>query len=103
MPKAITDGCEIADKIFLSMIVKEFEEKFALCKNRQQSINRAGSCALVAFFIDKQLYILNVGDSRAVASLNNGTEKLSLTIDHKPTERSEQERIQKNGGRIYQT
>lgn len=44
-----------------------------------------------------------MGDSRAVGSLNGGSEKLSLTIDHKPTERTEQERIQKNGGRIYQT
>lgn len=57
----------------------------------------------MAFFIDQKLYILNVGDSRATASLNQGSEKLALTIDHKPTEPGEQQRIQKNGGRIYQT
>ena len=53
--------------------------------------------------MNERLFILNVGDSRAVASLNEGTEKLGLTIDHKPTEKTEVERIVKNGGRIYQT
>lgn len=77
------------DKEFLDMIVADFQTSFKQTSNRQASINRAGSCALVTLIIDQKLYIINVGDSRAVASLRNGAEQLALTVDHKPTEKTE--------------
>ena len=48
------------------------------------------------------VYVANVGDSRAIISLNEGKETKSLTRDHKPAEESEKKRIQENGGYIYQ-
>jgi serine/threonine protein phosphatase PrpC len=51
--------------------------------------------------IDQDIYVVNVGDSRAVMSKSGGAEVRALTKDHKPMEPSEYERIIKNGGKIY--
>ena len=47
-------------------------------------------------------YIGNTGDSRACMSSDGGRQVYGLSIDHKPTEEVETERILGNGGRIYQ-
>lgn len=47
------------------------------------------------------LYIVNVGDSRAIASKNHGAVALDLSEDHKPGELSEFRRIEAAGGHIY--
>ena len=52
--------------------------------------------------IDKKVYIANVGDSRAVLSMNEGKKVIEITKDHKPTEETEKNRINENGGYIYQ-
>jgi serine/threonine protein phosphatase PrpC len=51
---------------------------------KQASVNRAGSCAIVSMIIDDDIYMINVGDSRAVMSKNGGTDFGALTRDHKP-------------------
>ena len=40
----------------------------------------------------------NVGDSRIILSENKGNNAISLTNDHKPYVKSEEERIVRNGG-----
>jgi len=52
--------------------------------------------------LDDICYVANVGDSRAIMSCNRGTKVIDLSKDHKPSEESEKERIEKNGGRTYQ-
>ena len=47
-------------------------------------------------------YLGNVGDSRAIMSVDGGEKILMLSKDHKPEEASETKRIEENGGRIYQ-
>lgn len=49
------------------------------------------------------LYVINVGDSRAIGSKNNGAVALDLSEDHKPGEESEFRRIEAAGGHVYQT
>ena len=51
--------------------------------------------------INDEVFIVNVGDSRAVASKNDGKEILAVTSDHKPIDPREFERIIKKGGKIY--
>ena len=47
-------------------------------------------------------YIANVGDSRAIASFEQGRKSIALSRDHKPCDRDEQKRITSFGGKIYQ-
>lgn len=75
--------------------------RYAETKQKLTSINRAGSCALLIMIINDDIYIMNVGDSRALMSLNNGKEIVQVTTDHKPMEKGEWDRITKNGGKIY--
>jgi len=53
--------------------------------------------------INDDLYIINVGDSRAIGSKGLGAMALDLSEDHKPGEVSEFRRIEAAGGHIYQT
>lgn len=61
----------------------------------------AGSCACTLIQCNKTLWALNLGDSRCILSKNKGTEVKQLTQDHKPSERSELERIVGTGGSIF--
>lgn len=51
--------------------------------------------------IDDDIYIVNVGDSRAVMSKDSGNEIKAVTNDHKPMDPTEYNRIISNGGKIY--
>jgi protein phosphatase 2C family protein 2/3 len=99
--KAIERGSKICDENFLTMLYDEYKHKFAETKQKMASINRAGSCALMVMTVDEDIFVINVGDSRAIMSKNGGEEFKSLTNDHKPMDPGEYERIVSNGGRIY--
>lgn len=99
--KAIAKGSKSCDENFLTMLYDEYKLRFAETKQKMASINRAGSCALMIMTVDEDLYVINVGDSRAIASKNHGEEFKSLTNDHKPMDPGEYNRIVTNGGRIY--
>ena len=69
-------------------------------KTSKQSENNkkhdvAGSCALVCMIINKECYIANVGDSRALISTVNISRNYTLTTDHKPDDPTEKDRIEK--------
>jgi len=49
-------------------------------------LERSGSCAIVAFFVDDVCYTINVGDSRALMSADGGAYAVNLSLDHKPNE-----------------
>jgi serine/threonine protein phosphatase PrpC len=52
--------------------------------------------------IDNKCYICNVGDSRAIMSVDGGKSTVALSFDHKPNQEEEMKRIQEKGGKIYQ-
>ena len=54
-------------------------------KNKMQNC-KSGSCANVVMTFNDDLYVINVGDSRAIGSKNNGAVALDLSQDHKPSE-----------------
>jgi len=56
----------------------------------------AGTTAICVVIKDDKLYCGNVGDSRAIASINGNVEILS--IDHKPNNDDERKRITAAGG-----
>jgi serine/threonine protein phosphatase PrpC len=51
--------------------------------------------------VDDDIYVINVGDSRALMSKSEGIYIDALTKDHKPMEPGEYKRITTNGGKIY--
>lgn len=65
-------------------------------------IDRSGSCAIIALIVGDTCYVANVGDSRAIMSVDGGEKILLLSKDHKPEDEDETKRIEENGGRIYQ-
>jgi protein phosphatase 1L len=57
-----------------------------------------GSTAVVILKRNKQIWVANVGDSRAI--MNNGHDIVELTKDHKPTDEKEYKRIISLGGNV---
>lgn len=89
-----------------SSITETFEkiEEELLNQNKGKSkeeIDQSGSCALVCIINENKIYIANIGDSRAIMSINGGTKVKQLTVDHKPNNIKEYERIIKHGGKVY--
>ena len=88
---ALTESFEKIEEAF-------FKEK---CSTSLELSDRSGSCALVSIIFDNKIYIANIGDSRAIMSINGGAKVKPLTTDHKPSDPKEYERAIKNGSKIY--
>ncbi len=90
-------------KLSLTETFEKLEETI-INKNKGKSgdeIDNSGSCALVCVITESKIFMANLGDSRAIMSLNNGSKVKQLTVDHKPNNVKEYERIIKNGGKVY--
>lgn len=90
-------------KLALSESFEKFDEEFYNQNKdkKNEQIDNSGSCALVLIVTENKIYIANVGDCRAIMSINNGNKVKQLTMDHKPNNIKEFERITKNGGKVY--
>jgi serine/threonine protein phosphatase PrpC len=90
-------------KLALTETFEKIEKDF-FNKNKgkeKEEIDKSGSCALVCIMTENKIFIANIGDSRAIMSINNGTKIKQLTVDHKPNNIKEYERVIKNGGKVY--
>jgi integrin-linked kinase-associated serine/threonine phosphatase 2C len=83
-----------------------FKEMF---KELQRKFDRAikeyelsGSCAICILIIEKKIYCINLGDSRAVLCYrkDNKLVALEMSIDHKPSRSDEKKRIYARGGEV---
>ena len=92
-----------AIKLGISKAEQDFLNNYALSENKQEIIDKSGSCAIIILIVDTNIYIANVGDSRCLLSMNNGNNYIEVTNDHKPNSPNEIIRIRKNGGNIYQS
>ena len=90
-------------KLALNETFEKIEEAFfkQKCCTTLEESDRSGSCALVSLIFDNKIYIANLGDSRAIMSINGGTKIKALTNDHKPNNPREYDRAIKNGSKIY--
>jgi len=70
---------------------------------QQVGPERSGSCATVVMIIDDMAYVINVGDSRCIMSIDSGAQIAVVSRDHKPDDEQERIRIQAAGGKIYRT
>lgn len=75
------------------------EEDEAFMNNITDEPGKDSGCtAVVALLHDKELFVANAGDSRCVVCRNG--KALEMSIDHKPEDQVEFDRIQKAGGRV---
>ena len=65
----------------------------------EQVNDNSGATCVCALFIDNDMYISNVGDSRCIIG-NTSNELLFSTVDHKPDNGIEINRIEQHGGKI---
>lgn len=61
IPEAIRKGSYLTEENFLKLA----------CPSPEQPHNKAGSCAIVILVVNEDVYILNVGDSRAIGSVSD--------------------------------
>lgn len=88
------------------IVTKKFSDHYK--KIQKQMLKKrdiyefSGSCAVSVFIIDKILFVLNVGDSRAVIGSKGFDTKfaIQMSTDHKPSNPEEHERIIKMGGEV---
>ena len=93
--EAIVRGCHQTDRNYIEKVFTEFQ-----ATNKLQNC-KSGSCANVVMTFNDDLYVINVGDSRAIGSKNFGAIPIDLSEDHKPGEVGEFRRIEAAGGHIY--
>jgi serine/threonine protein phosphatase PrpC len=72
-----------------------------LIKDKWSLGDVVGSTALVVMVTERDIIVSSTGDSRAVVVRKNG-EAVSMTSDHKPTDKNEAARIQRAGHRVEQ-
>ena len=83
----------------LNSLERKFNKKY---NNDLDNIrDESGACILIILIINNDMYIVNVGDCRAIISMNNGSKIKPLSIDHKPNNPKEYKRIIENNGHVY--
>ena len=88
-------------KTAISLADSTFIDSVALNHQKQEIVNFSGSCACNVLINGSQCIISNVGDSKCLLIRNN---KIHYqTIEHKPNEFNEKQRIINNGGNVYQS
>ena len=97
------DNIPEAIKLGISKAEQDFLKNYALSENKEEIIDKSGSCAIIMLIVSTNVYIANVGDSRCILSMDGGKKFLEVTKDHKPNSPKEILRIKKNGGEIYQS
>ena len=102
MDTKVYSNSKSSSKLF-NYIFNEVQQK--LVQKHPKAVNWCGSTALCGLitkhhtYDKKILWIINVGDSRAVLC-NHNNEAVQLSIDHKPNSKSEKDRIEQLGGKI---
>lgn len=107
----ISNEIEIYEKLLQRnfYFIKEFFKKIQKELKNQNDFycDNSGSTCLLLFKIDMRLIISNIGDSRLILIKENiiGSKIYSeqVTIDHKPNDFKEKQRILKMGGDVHQS
>jgi protein phosphatase 2C family protein 2/3 len=87
-------------------LIKTHESIIDSHKNLEEELiienisDRIGSCSIMMMIIDNVCYISNLGDSRAILSMNENVYQLSK--DHVPSDEGEKQRILKSRGSVYE-
>ena len=69
------------------------------CETLSKSTELSGSTCTILILKKKELFVCNIGDSKAIY-IDHMTSVYNLTVDHKPGDPKEMERIIKSGGEV---
>ncbi|XP_039250387.2 integrin-linked kinase-associated serine/threonine phosphatase 2C-like isoform X1 [Styela clava] len=93
---------EMKKMIFQSF--KSVDEEFLKEASAQKPVWKDGTTVCCILLLDDTMYIMNLGDSKAILCRYNSEHKkhvsVSLSKDHNPTDYDERQRIQKLGGQV---
>lgn len=64
-------------------------------------LEKTGTCALYLINLNNRLFVVNIGDSKAIVSHSYGSPVQDLVVIHRPDVESEAARIVKEGGHAY--
>ena len=93
--RIFTETKEFKEGRYTQALARTFLNADAELKRKKDLRNQCGSTATLLFFNDNMLHVGNLGDSRAVVCHKG--RGIQLTVDHKPTEPIERERIEAAG------
>lgn len=88
------------------LVTNKFTEQYkkiqSLMLKNKDAFELSGSCCISALVIDKFVFVINLGDSRAVIGSKGFDTKfaIQMSTDQKPNNFEEQERIIKMGGEV---
>lgn len=76
----------------------DLDEKLRLMPELNRGEDKSGSTAVACLISPTHVYLINCGDSRAILCSDN--QVVMGTVDHKPINQNERERIQNAGGSV---
>ena len=85
--KAIINGFAKADSTFI--------------QQAEETCNLSGAFAVVVLVVGKKCFVANVGESKAIVSMRNGTKIIELSQRHCPEDDEEATRVTLSGGKVY--
>lgn len=93
-------------KSFPYRIKKAIFKGFHSCEKRflevaEENNDFSGSCALISLIIGDKCIISNVGDSKAILSMNHGEKIVVVTTEHSPVNETERAKVLKSGGKMF--
>ncbi|XP_075057816.1 integrin-linked kinase-associated serine/threonine phosphatase 2C isoform X4 [Mixophyes fleayi] len=104
LPRGEGSSVDKAIKKCLLDAFKQTDEEFLKKAASQKPAWKDGTTAICVLVADNNLYIANLGDSKALlCRINEETQKptvLSLSREHNPTQYEERMRIQRAGGNV---
>lgn len=72
--EAIVAGFKECERSFINLVEVAQTRAQNAMPGQQVGPERSGTCATVVMIIDDMAYVINVGDSRCLMSLNAGTQ-----------------------------
>lgn len=85
----------------ISNIEKDFINRIAIGNHGHLIADFSGSCLVFFLSINTDIYVINLGDSRAILYRRKNCSTEAITIDHKPDNNDELKRINNYGGQTF--
>jgi serine/threonine protein phosphatase PrpC len=96
-------GFKDCERCFLQLVEQAQARTQKMNPGHLVGPERSGSCGICVMVLNDVAYIVNVGDSRCIMSMNSGAQTAVLSRDHKPEDDGERARVEQAGGKVYRT